>query len=53
MWARSMLESRFVRFSIMGCGLTAKVVGGCPQGGALSPHLWDLVLDRLLTIKMT
>jgi hypothetical protein len=25
-------------------------VGGCPQGGVLSPLLWNLVVDRLLTI---
>jgi hypothetical protein len=25
-------------------------VGGCPQGGVLSPLLWNLVADRLLTI---
>ena len=34
----------------MGSSLTAKVVGGCPQGGVLSPLLWNLVVDRLLTI---
>jgi hypothetical protein len=32
----------------MGSSLTAKVVGGCPQGGVLSPLLWNLVVDRLL-----
>ena len=31
-WVRSMLESRLVHTSIMGSSLTAKVVGGCPQG---------------------
>jgi predicted transcriptional regulator len=36
-WVRSMLESRMVHNSIMGSSLTAKVVGGCPQGGVLSP----------------
>jgi hypothetical protein len=25
-------------------------VGGCPQGGVLSPLLWNLVVDRLLTV---
>ena len=34
----------------MGISLTAKVVGVCPQGGVLSPLLWNLVVDRLLTI---
>jgi hypothetical protein len=32
----------------MGSNLTAEVVGGCPQGGVLSPLLWNLVVDRLL-----
>jgi hypothetical protein len=32
----------------MGSSLTAKVAGGCPQGGVLSPLLWNLVVDRLL-----
>ena len=48
-WIRSMLESRLVHTSIMGSSLTAKVVGGCPQGGVLSPLLWNLDFDRLLT----
>jgi len=34
----------------MGSSLTAKFVGGCPQAGVLSPILWNLVVDRLLTI---
>jgi len=34
----------------MGSSLTAKVVGGCLQGGVLSPLLWNLVIDRLLMI---
>jgi hypothetical protein len=46
-WVRSMLESRFVHTSLMGSSLTAKVVGGCPQGGVLSLLLWNLVVDRL------
>jgi hypothetical protein len=45
-----MLERRRIHISIMGSSLTAKVVGGCPQGGVLSPLLWNLVVDRLLTI---
>jgi len=49
-WVTSMLESRLVHTSIMGSSLTAKVVGGCLQGGVLSPLLWNLVVDRFLTI---
>jgi hypothetical protein len=47
-WVGSMLESRIVCTSLMGSSLTAQVVGGCPQGGVLSPLLWNPVLDRLL-----
>ena len=44
-----MLECRLVHISLMGSSLTAKVVGGCLQGGVLSPLLCNLVADRLLT----
>jgi hypothetical protein len=47
-WVGSMLESRLVPTSLIGSSLTAKVVEGCPQGGALSPLLSNLVADRLL-----
>jgi hypothetical protein len=50
-WIRSMLEGRLVHTSLMGSNLTAQVVGGCPQGGVLSPLLWNLVVDRLLGNK--
>jgi hypothetical protein len=49
-WISSMLRNRLVHTTLAGCSLTAKVVGGCPQGGVLSPLLWNLVADRLLTI---
>jgi hypothetical protein len=45
-----MLEGRLVNTSLMGSNLTAQVVGGSPQGGVLSPLLWNLVVDRLLVI---
>ena len=45
-----MLESRLVHTSLMGSSLTARVVGGCPKGGVLSPLLWNLVVDRLFAV---
>jgi hypothetical protein len=47
-WIGSMLKNSLVLTTVTGCSLTAKVVGGCPQGGVLSPILWNLVADRLL-----
>jgi hypothetical protein len=49
-WVRSMLESRLVHTSIMGSNLPVHVIGGCPQGGVLSPLLWNVVVDRLLDV---
>jgi len=40
-----------IRCRFTGSSLTAKVAGGCSQGGVLSPLLWNLVPDRLLTAK--
>jgi hypothetical protein len=41
-WIRSMLEGTLVHTVLMG--------SSCPQGGVLSPLLWNLVVDRLLTV---
>jgi hypothetical protein len=49
-WVRSMLESRLAHTFLMGRSLTARVTGGCPQGGVLSRLLWNLVVDRLLAV---
>ena len=45
-----MLRCRLLHTSHMGTSITAKVIRGCPQGGVLSPLLWNLVVDRLLTV---
>jgi retron-type reverse transcriptase len=49
-WIWSMLECKLVHVSLMGSNLTAKVAGGYPRVGVLSPLLWNLVVDRLLTV---
>ena len=49
-WIGSTFESRLVHTFFMGSSLTARVLGGCPQSGVLSPLLWNLVVDRLLVI---
>jgi hypothetical protein len=45
-----MLEGRLVHATLTGSSITAKVMRGCPHGGVLSPLLWNLVVDRLLTV---
>jgi hypothetical protein len=47
-WIRSILEHRLVYAFLTGRSLAARVAGGCPQGGVLSPLLWTLVVDELL-----
>jgi retron-type reverse transcriptase len=49
-WIKFMLEGRLVHISLMGSSITAKVTRGCPQGGVLSPLLWNLVVNRLWTV---
>ena len=48
-WISSMLRSRRARASLRGESMEAVPVKGCPQGGVLSPLLWNLVVDSLLT----
>ncbi len=47
-WIQAMLKDRTVHSTLLGETLSAKVGGGCPQGGNLSPLLWNLVIDGLL-----
>lgn len=47
-WIDCMLRNRIIYTSIMGEDTVARVGGGCPQGGVLSPLLWSLVVDELL-----
>jgi hypothetical protein len=44
-----MLESRNISATLSGETLGATTAGGCPQGGVLSPLLWSLVVDELLS----
>lgn len=47
-WISSMLHSRRTRASLRGESMEAVPTKGCPQGGVLSPLLWNLVVDGLL-----
>lgn len=48
-WIMSMLVNRNVTSSISGTTCSRDAKAGCPQGGVLSPFLWDCVMDELLS----
>jgi hypothetical protein len=47
-WICGMLESRNIKATLSGENLGAATVRGSPQGGALSPLLWSLIVEELL-----
>ena len=46
-WIDNMLRSRVVKIDLNGI-TTATVIKGCPQGGVLSPLLWNIVANTLI-----
>ena len=48
-WIMSMIRSRSISVELNGTKKCNKLTRGCPQGGILSPFLWNLVVDSLLT----
>ena len=48
-WIISLLGNRKTLFSLKGSSLLKYMVKGTPQGGILSPLLWNLVINSLLT----
>jgi ribonuclease HI len=50
-WIGQLLSSREVEAETLGKVRTKAVMKGCPQGGILSPLLWNLVMDSLLQIN--
>ena len=47
-WIKSMLLERTAVANLFDETAAVKIVCGCPQGGVLSPLLWDLVVNSLL-----
>ena len=47
-WIMFMVSNRFITLSLAGTSITRFIPKGCPQGGVLSPFLWNLVLNDLL-----
>lgn len=48
-WINEMLSKRVISSNLGSSTISIKAVKGCPQGGVLSPLLWSLVVDELLT----
>ena len=49
-WFQNYLVSRYVMVDYKGVTATRKLVKGTPQGGVLSPVLWNLAFDEVLTL---
>ncbi|RYE25309.1 MAG: hypothetical protein EOP45_04900 [Sphingobacteriaceae bacterium] len=51
-WIVNMLRNRHISYEFMNKKFTVKANRGTPQGGVLSPLLWNIVIDSLLrTLK--
>jgi hypothetical protein len=48
-WITNLLKTRIVLTTKGNTTIKVKATRGCPQGGVLSPLLWCLVVDELLT----
>ena len=47
-WIYNMISNRFTTVSLKYSTKRFKITKGCPQGGVLSPVLWNLVVNNLL-----
>ena len=48
-WIMDMIRGRSMTVELNGIKKIINISRGCPQGGILSPFLWNLVVDSLLT----
>ena len=48
-WIINMVTNRFITINHKDKSRRVQIRRGCPQGGILSPFLWNLVVDDLLT----
>ena len=51
-WILHLITNRNLKLNLKGVAIIIWILAGCPQGGVLSPFLWNIVLDSLLiTLK--
>ena len=49
-WIMQLVSTRKLQFTLGATAFIFQVLAGCPQGGVLSPFLWNLVIDGLLRL---
>ena len=49
-WIINMVTNRYITINHKNTSKTIRIRRGCPQGGILSPFLWNLVVDDLLSL---
>ena len=49
-WIANMVATRHITINHKDSAKTIRIKRGCPQGGILSPFLWNLVVDDLLNL---
>ena len=47
-WIKTLLSDRIIQMNIYDESIEKKTTRGCPQGGVLSPLLWNLVVNSLI-----
>lgn len=47
-WTSGLLHSRIITYETYGRTISVAPTRGTPQGGVISPTLWNLVIDELL-----
>ncbi|KAL5251675.1 hypothetical protein ACHWQZ_G014720 [Mnemiopsis leidyi] len=50
-WITNMVATRHITINHKDSTKTIRIKRGCPQGGTLSPFLWNLVIDDLLNLS--
>ena len=49
-WIVNMISNRYITLKLAGENIIRLIPKGCPQGGVLSPFLWNLVVNNLLQV---